>query len=114
MNCQPCALTRESPRKVKVDNSVCNHHLIAGWKDYGGGGSNGYFKKEYLEKHPTWPKNCADCSKLFHAKVGKVFLCPKGANTKHKCTFGLCQDCAKAKGNFTPPKRNRKAKVIMD
>jgi hypothetical protein len=92
-------------------------------KDYSG--EPRYFKASYLENHPTFPSNCAKCSKRFcdklakdcsggewSARAGKVFLCPLGALTKHDCTFGLCHDCVKADGLGTPEKRIRKPKQL--
>jgi hypothetical protein len=74
-----------------------------------------------MAKDNSFPKKCAECDKHFcdkkvkdclgnewTIKKGPVFLCPHGANTFHKCTFGLCGSCKEQRGS--PQKRSRKRK----
>ena len=117
--------SRQSTRKGKVDNSVCNHCDIAGFETYGLGEHLGYFKEPWLSKQLYFPKKCASCSKKFCSKKKedcasdewsardfKVRLCSIGANTtRHDCVYALCDECAGSKGVHTPDKRARKPKT---
>jgi hypothetical protein len=120
------AKDRVSPRKAKIDNSVCNHDNLAGLGVYGKGEDQRFFDKKYFVANPTFPSACASCHKNFSSKKasacqsnewstrsGSVHLCKFGANISHACNFGLCGDCVtKGGGAVLATKRTRKRKNL--
>jgi hypothetical protein len=133
---KPCALKtpllktppleRESPRKMIVDNRVCNHRDLSGLMNYGKGENATYFKEHYLASNPTFPSACDKCKKTFcykkasdcdahqwSARSGSVHLCKFGANISEACCFGLCGDCMMEQGGpVLLEKRSRKRKNL--
>lgn len=71
--------------------------------------SSGYFRPNYLEKHPTWPHVCAgtchkDLVDLAASKIDKdkqykvssknlVHVCPNARDTRHPCVHAFCTPC---------------------
>jgi hypothetical protein len=52
-SCATAKVNCVSPRKAKIDNSVCNHDNLAGLGVYGKGEDPHFFDKRYFAANPT-------------------------------------------------------------